>query len=240
MDTNLNQIRNKLIDAAILGVMIFLVPLLISSLLRIYQTGWQWLYVVHIIIVSLCSIAYIFRVKFSIAFKTHFSCVTLLIICFCGAVKFSVSSGCFNCIMSVALITLIYGKYWGYFYSAVSITGLSVIAFLHSFHFIRTGIDFNIYNINITTWINLILALAFIQVILIVAISLYQGFFIKNILTLEQQSREEILVREDLQKSEERYRLLIKNASIPIIVSNFNGDLLFINEASEMLFDMKY
>jgi len=69
---------------------------------------------------------------------------------------------------------------------------------------------------------------------------LYQDFFKQNIAALEQKYREEAIVQKDLQLSEDRYRLLISNASIPIIVSNFSGDLLFINEAAEMLFDMKF
>jgi PAS domain S-box-containing protein len=240
MDNHLNQIRNKLIDAALLGVMVLLIPLLISSLLRIFQTGWQWLYLVHIITVILCCIAYMIRHKFSIAFKTHFSCFIFLIIFFGGAAKFSVSSGCYFSLMSVALSTLIYGKRWGYIYFAISVAGLAIIGFLHNTHIITTGIDFNIYNSNITTWLNVVIALVLIQLLLILSIGLYQDFFIQNIVTLEQKSREEAIVQKDLQLSEDRYRLLISNASIPIIISNFKGDLLFLNEAAEKLFDLKF
>ena len=227
-------------DTVLPGIMIFLVPLLIFSLLRLYQTGWQWIYLVQIIIVSIGTIVFIIRKKFSIAFMTHFSCIIFLIIFFVGAAKFSISSGCNFSLISIALSTLIYGKRWGYFYFGISIIGFAIIGLLHNAHIIATGIDFNIYNSNITTWLNVIFALVLIQVLLILSIELYQDFFKQNIAALEQKYREEAIVQKDLQLSEDRYRLLISNASIPIIISNFKGDLLFLNEAAEKLFDFKF
>jgi len=48
METDLKQIRTKLIEALQIGYIIFVIPAMSASFLRIAQTGWHWTYMVQI------------------------------------------------------------------------------------------------------------------------------------------------------------------------------------------------
>ena len=75
METDLKQIKTKLIEALQIGYIIFVIPALAASLLRINQTGWHWTYLVQIALTIMAVLMYLFRSKCSLAVKTHLSCI---------------------------------------------------------------------------------------------------------------------------------------------------------------------
>ena len=236
METDLKQIKTKLIEALQIGYIIFVIPALAASLLRINQTGWHWTYLVQIALTIMAVLMYLFRSKCSLAVKTHLSCIFFILVCFQGAVRLSISGAIYYCALAILIGVLLFGKRTGVIYSIVSITGLIIIALLHYYKIITTEVDFNIYNFSFTAWLNSLIALAFFMIMSILSIGLFYEYFNRSIATLIQKSKEQEIIRAELAVSEERYRLLINNTLIPISVTNYNGDIIFMNQAAEKLF----
>ena len=146
METDLKQIRTKLIEALQFGYIIFMFPALAASFLRIAQTGWHWTYLVQIFAAIMAVLMYLFRSKCSLAVKTHLSCIFLMLVSFQGAARLGISGAFYYCALGVLIAVLIAGKRTGVVYAIVSITGLITIAYLHHFKIINTNVDFNVYN----------------------------------------------------------------------------------------------
>ncbi len=213
MDNNLQQIRNKLINAALLGATIFVIPAVFSSLLRTLQTGWQWIYLLHFILTILVILLYFFRAKLSTAFKVHSVSSIFIIIGLVGAAKFSLSSGFAIILPPIIITTLIFGRRLGFLYFALVILGTAIIAIFQVNKLIPTDIDFNVYNFNITSWLNVILSLAFMMMIIIYSLGLFFNYFIRNINELTKKSTEQEVVKNELQKNEKKFRAVFENAN---------------------------
>jgi PAS domain S-box-containing protein len=233
MEVQLNQIRSKLINTLMKGFIYFLIPALLFSLSRYFQIGWQSIYLFHITLVVISCFVYLFRSKLSIGFKAHFLSIIFLLLAFAGAIRFGVSSSYYFCIFSVIVSTLFFGKRTAIYYILISIIGLVLSIIIHRYTHFNTLTDFNSYNNNITTRINLISAIIFIMVILFYLLGSFYEFFIYNITDLEAKTKAQEVIQNALQKSNERYRLLIDNVAFPIIVTTFESEILFFNQCCE-------
>jgi len=233
MEAQLNQIRNKLINTLMIGFISFAVPTLVLSLIRYFQIGWSWLFLFHSILVVISFIVFLNRFKLSLQFKTHFLSIAFILIAFAGTIRFGISSSHFYCLISIIISTIIFGKRTGYIYLLVSALGLIISITLYQYAKIYTLTDFNVYNNNITTKFNLLNANVFLMVIIIYFLGNFYNFFIQNIKDLILKTQAQELTQHELQKSEERYRFLIENATFPVIVAKFNGEILFVNNCAE-------
>ncbi len=236
MDSNITHIRGRITDALQIGIVIFLFPTLFFSLLRSKETGWQWLYLVHITFTILVILIFYNSKKLSILFKIHFYCSLGLLVSFLDAYKFGLSSTYYFCILSTVASTLILGKRVGYYYLAVSVLGVSIIGFLHCSYIIKPNINFNTYNYNITSWLAITFSLLYLLLMSVKAIGLSHEEFNKSINLLIQKTKEQEISQAALKLSEEQYRILVNNALMPVIVTKFNGEIVFVNSATEKLF----
>ena len=227
-------------DSLQLGSIIFIIPALIASLSRILQTGWLWIYLAHIIITFLVILLYVYRRRCSLAFKIHLSCIFFILICFLGAIKFSTSGAMYYSCMAVLFSVLTYGKRIGIIYATIAVTGLIIISILHGYKVINTNIDFNLYNNSTIGWANSIIGLTYVLIMCISFVDLFYNYFNNGVTSLIQKTKDQEIIQADLKASEERYSVLINNALIPIIVTNYEGDLIFANYAVEKLFDVNF
>jgi PAS domain S-box-containing protein len=229
METQLQAIRDKLINYALLGFVFFAIPAVAASVSRFTQIGWRWFYLIHIFILIALGLVFTFRSKLSIIFKTHFVSISFLLISFFGALTLGISGAYFFSIFSVIISTLIFGKRVGYIYFFISVIGLAFISFLHIFKIIDTKIDYNIYNFNITTWLTILTGLFLLSAIFIFAIGLFYDLFTKNIKDLIQKSKEQEIAQEKLKISEEKYRLLVNEVPVGIFQTSLAGKVLTAN-----------
>lgn len=247
METDLNIIRNKLIDRAYLGLIILIIPVLTASLFRITKTGWDWIYVVQITFAVLVNLIFVFRSKIELNVKTHFFCILFIIISFTGAMKFGIAGGYFFCILSVIIGTLIFGKRIGYIYFIISLAGLSIIGFLYGNKQIQTLVNLHTYNTHGLTWIILVTSLFWLLGIVLFAINLFNTHFEKNIYALIQKSKEQEIAKQKIAESEERYHSLIEHAGDAIFLVNQDTSINDVNTSGcnllgysrEELLDMK-
>jgi PAS domain S-box-containing protein len=229
MEAQLQQLRNNLINRVYLAFIIFYIPAAFFSVLRATQTGWHPIYMFHLFLIVFGTIVFLFRKKLSLHSKTHIVCVIFLGICFFGTYAFGVSGGYYTCILSIVISTLIFGKRSGYAYLAISIMGLVTLAILHYSKIINTEIDFNTYNFNVTTWVNLMFGVFWMLLIIVFAIGLFYDLFQQNIEALIKQSSEQKTTQEKIISSEKRYRSLIDQASDPIMITDFTGNFVDAN-----------
>jgi len=237
MEAQLQQLRNNLINRVYLAFIIFYIPAAFFSVLRATQTGWQPIYLFHILIIVLGTIIVLVRKKLSLNLKTHLVCAIFLGICFFGAITFGISGGYYCCILPIVISTLIFGKRIGYTYLAISIIGLVIIAVLHYTKIIHTEIDFNVYNFNATTWLNILFGVFWMLMIIVFAIGLFYDLFQENIRVLVQQSAEQKKAQEKIISSEKKYRSLIDQASDPIMITDFTGNFVDVNTSLCHIFD---
>jgi PAS domain S-box-containing protein len=236
MESKLQQIRNRLIDSILLVTSIIAIPTIIALLIRSIDTGWQWVYFFQSILTLSIVLIYFIRSKLTVAVKTHFVSITFIVLSFLGAIKFSLSGMYFLCLIPVIINKFILGKRTGNIYTAIVITGLIIAGIIHSNKLINTGIDFNSYNFSSTSWINVLTALISLMLLFNYSIGWFYDFYSQNIIALEEKSKEQEDSRNKLHLSEERYRVLTDNIPYPIIVSTYQGELLFINSYAEQYF----
>jgi PAS domain S-box-containing protein len=229
METDLNQIRNKLIDRVYLGLIIFIIPVLSASLFRITKTGWDWIYAVQIILAITANLVYVFRSKIVLNVKTHFFCILFIIISFTGALKFGIAGAYIFCILSVIIATLIFGKRTGYIYLIISLSDLSIIGFFYGNKKIQTLVNLQTYNTNGLTWIILVASLFWLLGIVLFAINLFNTYFEKNIYALIQKSKEQEIAQQKIKESEERYHSLIEHAGDAIFLVNQDTSINDVN-----------
>jgi len=239
MEEQLQNIRNKLIDKMSYGFMIFLAPALLLSIARFMQIGWQPLFTFQIFLGIAALLVLLLRNKLSVAFKTHFYCAIFIAISLSGILKFGISSSYYFSIISIIISTLIFGKRAGYIYFLISFLCLTTIGILYTFRIISSPIDFNIYNNYFTTWLNLLFALYWVMVILILAIGLFYDFFQTNIKNLIQKSIEQEIAQKALKESEEKYRAFVDNVGEGIGFVNADEIFVFANPAAEFIFGVE-
>jgi len=232
MQENLEQIKNRLLNIAMISIVVLLIPVLFASIYRYCQIGWHWIFSCHIIIAIIGIFVFAFRSKLSSKSKTHFIAIFFLTITFVGTIQFGLSSTYYNCLITAVFTTLIFGKRTGIIYFIFTIVGLSVIGTLHLYKVLPSQ-PLNLFNSNYTSWIDSLLTLSYIFLTIVFSIGLFYDFYNHNIIALKQKTEDQEFAQEALRKSEERYRLLVNNVAFPILVSNKNGDILFMNNYFE-------
>ena len=236
MDNKLNNIKNKLIDTTLLSVIIVLIPTLLASVSRYFETGWQWIFLFHTIVSIATIYLYIIRHKVSATIKTHILALLLFLISFIGTIKNGISGPYFFCVLSVIITTLILGKRIGLRYLILSIIGsfISIIVYrISNFH---TQTDFNTYNNNVTTLLSLFISIIFILIVTVYVLRTFNDFFIFTINELHEKTKTQELAQNKMKISEENYRILVENTAFPVIVSTIDGTLLFVNQRTEQFY----
>jgi len=206
MEKQLQNIRDKLINAALSGLIILLIPLIIISISRTIETGWQWTYLIQFSISAAAFLIYLFRKQLSVSYKTHFLTILFILVCIVGTFKFGTSGGHYSCLIAVLIVTLIYGRRTGFMYFAIVLSGMILIGVLHILKIIPPEIDFNVYNYNITTWLTLIFALTYMMIIIIFSVGLFYDFFVENIKAITQKTNEQELVKANLEQNEKQLK----------------------------------
>jgi PAS domain S-box-containing protein len=228
MHKQLDQIKNRLINIAMISIVVLLIPVLFASVYRFSQIGWHWIFSFHILLAILSLLVFAFRSQLSSKSKTHFIAIFFLTITFVGAIQFGLSSTYYNCLIAAVFTILIFGKRTGIIYFIITIVGLSIIAILHV-NKILPSQSLNLFNSNYTSWIDSLLTLSYIFLTIVFSIGLFYDFYNQNIIALKQKTDDQEFTQKALQKSEERYRLLVNNVAFPILVSTEIGVILFMN-----------
>jgi hypothetical protein len=71
MENNLHYVRNKLLDTAIFYGILFVYPVVITSIARVVNIGWQTIFYFHIGVALAITLLYLLRKKLSLEAKAY-------------------------------------------------------------------------------------------------------------------------------------------------------------------------
>lgn len=236
----LENVRRKIIDAFLLGTMIFIFPALTASILRILEIGWHYIFLFHIIGALIVIIIYVFRKQLSLRFKVHALSVLTLFQSMVALLSFRIVGLGILIVISVLLPTLIYGRKQGILYSLFYIVCFVLIAFLHINGVIGTNVDFNLYSNNIFTWLNYGIGCIFVFAIIIYSISSFYQLFTKNLEASIEKTFELTNSYNEIKFQEERFDHFMDAFPYPVTIKDENLRYVYGNKALQKLTNLDF
>lgn len=221
----INEVREEVINAALLASLIYVFPALIFSISRYFDIGWHNIFLVHIGFALSILMLNLFRHKLSVSVKVHVFVSLFFIITVIGLLWFKVAGASYMIFVCISIATLLYGRKSGYFYFAIYLIAFAVIAYLHISSVIEVKLDFNQYLNNTLTWISHVVGYVFGVLVIIYSVSLFYNLFTHTIGTLEQKSKE-------LHYSEERFRTFMEKYPYPISIKDVHQNYVYLNKAT--------
>ncbi|MBP1629896.1 MAG: hypothetical protein H6Q15_789 [Bacteroidetes bacterium] len=222
--TEIDLLRNKVINATILTILILLLPIVFVSTFRFINYGWQNYYDIYIIETLLIALLYFFRNKIPNRLKTHSIAAVSIAFGLIGTSIFSITGGNFQSIIGIIIISLLYGKRIGIYYVVLAISGYSTIGLLIVFNIINPNIDFNSYNHGLFPWLNAIALYTTITLLAVYTIGLFYKHYIGSLAEIE--------------KSKIKFKTVFDIMQIGITITNKQGHVIDCNEESEILLDV--
>ena len=216
--TEINKIRERIVNRTLFTTVVFVLIALIPSILRIQEIGWQPAILSHIGGSVIVIVLFTFKKHISLKLKTHILFVVVLLISVAGFLNFRIASGV-QLIFPIATISvLIYGLGVGLMYSILFILLLIIAAYLNVRNIIFTNLDFNLFTNDPRSWLTQISGYAFSLIIIIDSTVLYYKFFIEHIKNTIKKTVELEDINKELQKTEKRYRSLFEGSVDGIIL----------------------
>jgi PAS domain S-box-containing protein len=225
LQPEIDNIRSRLINVAILATLIFITPAVASSVLRINQIGWHPIYLLHLTVTGGFLILFPFRNRIPLKVKTHVYLIFFMVMSLMGLISFKMAGGYYLVFVCIVLATLMYGHRLGVVYFAVYLIGISIIGYLHNKGILNNKLDFNTYLNNGSTWATGVFGHSFVILIIIYSAHQFYKLFTETIETLNKRSS-------DLRYSEERFRKFMENYPFPITIKNEALQYVYTNKAA--------
>lgn len=211
------KIKDKILNTAITASAIYVIPTLIGSLSRFFESGWNKIFLFHIIIAFGILFLFLFRNKFSLKIKLHFFCSLLSLIPILGLLNIKLFAPMYFIIIIIAIATLIQGRLSGLFYFIVFSLSYFIVFILNYKGIFTIKIDLNHYANNTTSWISSYMGILYGATILIYTISLFYKVFTETI--------------KELTYSENRFRTFMDQYPYPISIKNSQLKVIYANLA---------
>ncbi|MBK3516469.1 PAS domain S-box protein [Carboxylicivirga marina] len=148
----LDELKQKIINTAVLGAALTYLPGSLLSLLRIFYFGWLNVYYLHIFVVVFAIGLLAFRKKVNYSIIIHVLTVMVLVVSFATLVNFSFTGAAFILFAVNFLPLILYSKRLAFAYSFVYFIGYFTIALLHEFSFLTDAVDFDEYMDDLFMW----------------------------------------------------------------------------------------
>lgn len=177
----IDLLRNKVINSAIISISILIFPVLLFSSLRYYEYGWQNYFTIYLIELFCILLLYFSKSKTSLKFKTHFLTIISISFGLIGTSIFSLSGGHFQSIIGIIIVTLIFGRRLGLYYAIVAIVGYAIVGILILKGVIVREMDFNLFNYSLYPWLNAISLYSVVSLLIIYSIGLFYKYYIGSL-----------------------------------------------------------
>ncbi len=238
----IDDVKNKLMNYAILCLLIITLPATIFSIIHLVKEGHFPDYGVGLLETLLVLLLFLIRNKIGQKFKAHVITISFIIGGFAGNLVFGSLGDQFLTIIGIALISLFYGKKPAIFYFLVSFLGFIILQILFLENIIERHVDYNEYFNDIRNWIISFTTLVVTAVILIFSIS-YLNNFLVNLVSKLGTKNEELdtlnsaykNVMSKVEESEKKYKSIFETLKEGIILTNEEGDIIDCNKATEKI-----
>ncbi|MBN2008267.1 PAS domain S-box protein [candidate division KSB1 bacterium] len=221
----INNLRSELINIAIIGSAVLLLPAIVISLYRIVTVGWQPIMLSHICLYALMVVIAFYRKRLSLRVRI----ILFISIVLTSGVWSLLQWGLIGMGIVLFVITNIFTTYflsarWGFFSTIISSLIIAVIAFLVHKGIIIYGFDISAYAVASSSWIFTIVAFWGITSILVHFVGKFYNSLTNLIhelnehtvkldqtnIQLQQEIIEHKATQQSLQASEQRIRTLIE------------------------------
>ena len=163
---------NKII---LYGLVVFATISLPLSLMRIPDTGFLPVYLVHIILTITIYLAFAFKQKLPESFPSKLAIIIFTLIFLAGLYNYGIVSQFLVFLnLSALIITVVYGLKNGIIYVVISVLISLTFAYLYSAEILLYPIDLNLYSKTMSVWVILLIASVIANVFTFSAIHYYQ------------------------------------------------------------------
>ncbi|MDD4829788.1 MAG: PAS domain-containing sensor histidine kinase [Bacteroidales bacterium] len=200
---NLDLLRNKVINSAIISISVLIFPVLLFSTIRLFEFGWQNYFTVYLVELFCILFLLFSRKRTSLGFKAHAVAILSITFGLIGTSIFSLSGGNFQSIIGIIIITLLYGRRIGLYYAGVGILGYGVIGMLILNGVIKRGMDFNLFNYSLYPWLNAVSLYAVIVLLIIYSIGLFYKYIVGALNEVIQTKEKLTLLNSELMENKQ-------------------------------------
>ncbi len=229
---NLDFLRDKVINYAIISISILILPVVLFSTIRLFNYGWENYFSIYVFELLFILFLFFSRKKFSLKFKAHSVAVVSVAFGLIGTSIFSLSGGNIQSIIGILIITILFGWKVGIFYLIASITGYSIIGILILNGYIERTMDFNVFNYSLYPWLNAITLYSVIGLLIVYSIGLFYKYILGSLKEVMETKEKLTLVNNEL--SEHKIDLENKN----LILSRLNKEYLENQIKFKTIFDI--
>ena len=187
----INELRSRLLDKALVFVAILIVPAIFASLLRAYSTGWQPVMYLHILLGILFPVAAFFRRHLAIRIRAIVLFGSIFLTGAAGLFTYGLIGGGIPILVITCLaVTIIFGLRIGVIILIANIlliilTGIAVYT-----GFITYAFDFNVYGSAVSSWVNLVVGFTLMVGLCVVILGLFNQYLFNAVSVANRRSDE--------------------------------------------------
>nr|WP_321408426.1 PAS domain S-box protein [uncultured Carboxylicivirga sp.] len=208
----IDKIREQIINITLSSTAIFMIIAFVPGLLRLMDTGWQPVYLVHIVDATLIILLYLFKDFIPLKYKTHALFIIYLTIAIMGMINFKLVNAGYYILVIVSLATLLYGRRISFIYSVIFIILFALVFIGHHYNFININVNLNEYQNYTSTWLAVGSSYIFVLVVIILSTHVFYSLFVNSIRQLNDKSDELSQSLKALQLSEKKYKDIFENS----------------------------
>ena len=241
----INEIKNDIVNRIVILSVIFMLLPLLSSLSRIFEIGWQNIYIAHVLLYIGIALTFFFRNKLSTVIKLNALITIYAITGLAGLYSYAFSGVYIFIILAISFLAVLSNRKLTIVYISVFLLVFILIAFGYTSGKINAQINLTLFSHSITQWITHSLSLVSFIIIFIGGFRRFYSELIKAIDEKTVIENKLILQNNKLKKATlhaevNEHRLLTFINSIPDIVcyKDGKGRWLLANKADLELFSL--
>lgn len=223
--TNLDTVKNKIIDntlifGTILGFITYLV-----SLVNIVASSFKYSYITDLVVIALFALIAIFRNKISIIVKSIIIVAGIYVLVVFDVLKWGIHADNLTLLIIVPLFSfLAFSIRKTIFFYLLGLLAVSIVGYLIINNITNLRSDFadRVYQPHV--WIVNLLIISIIGFIIVIIINQFNKTFEGLIVQLEKKN-------EELSLREQNYRELFNASTDAIFIHNLEGQIIDVNEA---------
>ncbi|MCG8579570.1 MAG: PAS domain S-box protein [Bacteroidales bacterium] len=233
MDFNqeLTNTREQIINKAIQGAAIVILPTVVLSLIRFLLTGWHHIFYVHLLIFVCTLLLLSLRNRLMTGVKMHFLVFIVLMISVSALCTYTLTGGSFLFFAMIFIPLMLYSKRWAIAYSVIYLSAFFIIARLFHSGVLSPVPDFNSYLLNFFIWTAHGIMYALVLFYIGYMLNMYYRLY-KNVLASAIDYSQELqrsLETVDYQKN--RFKLFMDAYPFHATIKDENKTFVFGNKA---------
>ena len=253
---DIDLLRNKVINSAIISIAILIFPVILTSTLRLFNHGWQSYFTVYLIELFCILFLFFTRNITTLKFKAHAVVIVSITFGLIGTSIFSLSGGNIQSIIGLLIITIVYGRRIGLYYAIIAILGYSLIGVLTLNGIIKREMDFNLFNYSFYPWLNAVALYSVIVFLIVYSIGLFYKYIIgslKEVIDIKEEliiTNNELIenkknledknrVLNDLNKeylnSQIKFKTIFDIVQVGISITDDKGNIIDCNKSSNII-----